>query len=158
MSPATTAHSPAGIAAALEQTHWSRDVGVSALATFARYLEWRDLAAGDFVFRQGDTRRFLCTLVRGTVEILKQNSGEEARELARFTTGKTFGEIALIDREPRSAAARAVEPSEVLVLTDDQLDALALAHPRLGMHVMTALARILSGRLRMTSGRLVDLL
>lgn len=156
--PASIAHPPAQLATLLELTHWARDLGMSALGTFARYLEWREFAAGEPVFREGDTPRFLCILVRGAVEIVKHDSGERDRQLARFTAGKTFGEIALIDHEPRSATARAVEPTHVLVLTDDKLDELALEHPRLGMNVAMGIARIVSGRLRMTSGRLVDLL
>jgi CRP/FNR family cyclic AMP-dependent transcriptional regulator len=156
--PPLTAPPTSDLATALERTHWARDLGIAPLATFARFLERREVAAGDYVFRQGDTGRFLCTLVRGTVEILKQNSGEADRQLARLTEGKSFGEIALVDHEPRSASARAAERSEVLVLTDDQFEALASAHPRLGTSVAMGIARILSGRLRMTSGRLVDLL
>lgn len=158
MPPTITAHTTADIAAALEKTHWARDLGLPALATFARFMEWRDVAAGDYVFRQGDTARFLCTLPRGVVEILKQNSGEQDRALARFSAGKTFGEIALIDHEPRSASAKAVEPSHVLLLRDERFDELAHEHPRLGMNVTLGIARMLSARLRMTSGRLVDLL
>ncbi|MDQ8154794.1 MAG: cyclic nucleotide-binding domain-containing protein [Gemmatimonadota bacterium] len=158
MPPIAAAPPPPDLATVLERTHWARDLGFAPLATFARFLERRDIAAGAYVFRQGDTERFLCTLVRGSVEILKQNSGEDDRQLARFTEGKSFGEIALVDHEPRSAAARATERSEVLVLTDEQFEALASAHPRLGTSVAMGIARILSGRLRMTSGRLVDLL
>lgn len=158
VSPTIAPHTAAEIANALEQTHWARDLGLATLATFARFLEWREVAAGAPVFRQGDTARFLCTLVSGVVEIRKETSGEEERTLARCTAGRTFGEIALVDHEPRSAGAVAMEHSCILLLTDDRFEDLAREHPRLGTQVAMGLARILSGRLRMTSGRLVDLI
>jgi CRP/FNR family transcriptional regulator, cyclic AMP receptor protein len=156
--PPVIAASTQAIAAALEWTPWSRDLGLPALATLARFLEWREIPNGGAVFRQGDRDRFVCILIEGAIEIVKENGDEEERLLARFTAGKTFGELALIDGEPRSATSLAAEPSRILVLSEEKLDDLALEHPRLGMGVLRHLARTVSGRLRLTSGRLVELL
>lgn len=151
-------HSIADIASELEYTPWAREVGSSALACFARFLEWREVPGGEVIFRQGDRPRFLCLLLDGVVEISKETSGSETRTLARFTAGKMFGEVSLIDGEPRSATAHALEPSRILVLTEERFDELAVQYPRLALQVMRVLARTLSARLRATSGRLVDLL
>lgn len=156
--PPATSRSTETIAAALEWTDWSRDLGLPALGVLARFMEWREIPSGHAVFRQGDHDRFVCILIAGTIEIVKENDDEEERGLARFSSGKTFGEMALIDGESRSATARAVEPSRILVLTEERLDDLAMQHPRLGMGIVRHLARTLSGRLRLTSGRLIALL
>jgi CRP-like cAMP-binding protein len=57
--------------------------------------------------------------------------------------GKTFGEMSLIDGEPRSASAIALDDSKVLVLTE---------------MVLLKLAQLMSQRLRQTSDLLVDFL
>ena len=156
--PPVIAASTQAIADALEWTPWSRDLGLPALATLARFLEWREIPSGAAVFRHGDRDRFVCILIEGAIEIVKENRDDEERVLARFTAGKTFGELSLIDDEPRSATALAAERSRILVLSQERLDELAIEHPRLGMSVLRHLARTVSGRLRLTSGRLVELI
>jgi CRP-like cAMP-binding protein len=70
--------------------------------------------------------------------------------------GKTFGELSLLDGGPRSSTAIAREDCTLLVLDEDALDDLQDAQPGLAARILRVLARLLSQRLRMTSGRLVD--
>ena len=80
------------------------------------------------------------------------------KPLARIETGKPFGEMSLIDGEPRSATAKAKVDSKVLTLTQDDFRTLSEEHPRLGAILLMKLAELMSYRLRQTSGMLVEYL
>ena len=88
---------------------------------------------------------------------MADSAGTE-KSLALIEEGKPFGEITLIDGEPRSATAVAKVDSKVLTLTQDEFRALSEKHPRLGAILLTKLAELMSHRLRQTSGMLVEYL
>ena len=66
----------------------------------------RKLAAGDDLFREGEVGDFAYQIVKGKIEVCKFN-GDEYVTLSILEKGALFGEMALIDKQPRSAMARA---------------------------------------------------
>ncbi len=64
-----------------------------------------NLRTGEFVFREGETANYAYVLVEGSVEIVK-STGEGYLTLTTIEKGAIFGEMALIDGQPRSAGAR----------------------------------------------------
>ena len=62
--------------------------------------------------------------------MVTQSSGERSR-LATFSSRMTFGEMAMIDRAPRSAMIVADTDAECELLTSEDFDRLALAHPQI---------------------------
>ena len=64
--------------------------------------------SGEMIFDQGDPGDFMYVVVEGEVEIILR--GEVINRLA---PGEIFGEMALIDNRPRSAAARAAAPTKL---------------------------------------------
>ncbi len=82
---------------------------------------------GNFVFREHETAQDAFIIKSGTVEIFKSfdEEGQEPRmvTLGKLQAGAMFGEMALIDNEPRMASARAVGgPVEVYVISRGQFD------------------------------------
>ena len=75
----------------------------------------RRLAPEELLFREGDDGQEMYVVLEGRVMIYKfiPGAGEEA--LAFLERGDYFGEMALIDREPRSAWARADERGAVVL-------------------------------------------
>ncbi len=75
-------------------------------------------------------------------------------------TGKAYQQelLALIDGEPRSATCVATEPSVLLALTQAGFQRLCEERPALALKLLTRIAKLMSRRLRQTSGRLVDYL
>ena len=67
----------------------------------------RNLAAGDVLFREGEVGDFAYQVVKGKIEVCKFN-GDEYITFQFLEKGALFGEMALIDKQPRSAMARAV--------------------------------------------------
>jgi CRP/FNR family cyclic AMP-dependent transcriptional regulator len=123
------------------------------LARFARVCRARRGAA---VFEEGARDAYLCLIVEGEIEVRKEDGDRAGRVLATLGPGKLLGEMALLDGEPRSATAVAVADATLVILTRDDFDALLEEFPRLGVKLLRRLARLLSVRLRETSGRLVD--
>jgi CRP/FNR family transcriptional regulator, cyclic AMP receptor protein len=83
------------------------------LATLARRRSYR---RGEIIFHQGDPGDTLHIIESGTVKIVVDaESGNEA-VLRILGPGKSFGELALMDGEPRSATIEALENVETVVL------------------------------------------
>ena len=64
-----------------------------------------NLQTGEFIFREGETANYAYVLVDGEVEIVK-STGDGYLTLTSIDKGAIFGEMALIDGQPRSAGAR----------------------------------------------------
>jgi CRP/FNR family transcriptional regulator, cyclic AMP receptor protein len=77
--------------------------------------------------------------------LLESAEGREFR-LARLDAGDQFGEMALLDPEPRSATILAVDETELLVLRREDFVAWLLAHPQAMLRMLASLSR----RLRQT--------
>ena len=63
--------------------------------------------------------------------------------------GETFGEMAMIERMPRSASVRAIENTLALQFSHDKFDMLADTDPRTYSRIILNLAKQVSEKLRM---------
>ncbi|MDB4443781.1 cyclic nucleotide-binding domain-containing protein [bacterium] len=70
--------------------------------------------------------------------------------------GRIFGEMSLIDGEPRSASALAATYVTMPVFSKDNFVRLTKESPSFGVTVALKLAKLMSQRLRQTTGRLID--
>ncbi|MCH8839062.1 MAG: cyclic nucleotide-binding domain-containing protein, partial [Candidatus Marinimicrobia bacterium] len=70
----------------------------------------RQFHAGDVIFKDGDAGQSMFILLDGEVEISKV-LGDHRTILASISKGSIFGEMAIINRRPRSATARATSCS-----------------------------------------------
>jgi CRP/FNR family transcriptional regulator/CRP/FNR family cyclic AMP-dependent transcriptional regulator len=114
------------------------------IASLESMTQRRWFKRGEVIFHKGDPGDTLFVIVQGQVRIvLPAESGEEAL-LAVLDEGEFFGELALIDEEPRSATCIAAEATETLMLHRDAFARALGAHPGLAIHVL----KILSRRLR----------
>jgi putative ABC transport system ATP-binding protein len=76
-----------------------------------------ELAAGQFLFRQGDPGDLIYTVEHGQVEIVRERADGVEEVLARVSSGDYFGELAPIFGTRRSAGARAVSAARVVGLS-----------------------------------------
>lgn len=74
---------------------------------------------GDIVFREGDPANSLYLVGEGSVKISKRGRAGQQETLGVIEAGSFFGEMALLDGEPRSAMATAAEPT-VLGTVDEK--------------------------------------
>lgn len=111
------------------------------------------LRPGEVIFREGDRGHSLYLIGEGSVKISKRGRGGEQETLAFIQSGNFFGEMALLDGEPRSAMATAAE-STLLGLVNEQSfqDILQLAPSRLHMNFL----RSVTERLRSVNSHFIS--
>jgi len=82
---------------------------------------------GETVFEEGDTGDSLYMILSGRVEVLKRfgAEGSAPQVVGLLGPGEYFGEMALLGRQPRSAATRALTSVDLLVLPGSDFSALA---------------------------------
>jgi len=124
------------------------------LADLLACMQTRNCKAGERVFARGDQGDEIYLIRRGMVRILLPLDGSRTRHLASFGRGGFFGEMAFLDRQPRSADAVAFSDCELYVLSRQRFDALVEHHKLLGLNLMEGLARLLAARLRHTDAEL----
>lgn len=71
--------------------------------------------AGDVIFRQGDSGDCMYVIQTGEVEALAERDGGEMR-LRTMGPNEFFGEMALFEKEVRTATIRATQPTRVLTV------------------------------------------
>jgi CRP-like cAMP-binding protein len=128
------------------------------LSILAKHMSYVQLSKGEFLFVEGDPGNFMGFVLFGLLEVFKTTEKGESVVIARLTKGSPIGEMALIDKSPRSASVQAKQPTTLVTLTEKGFDLLMEKSPQLGVKVIQKIARLLSLNMRRTSSRLADLL
>jgi CRP-like cAMP-binding protein len=103
-------------------------------------LRPRRYARGETLFLEGDPGTSLCIIDKGRVKLgLTSAEGREII-LDLLGPGDVFGELALLDGEPRSANAIAVEASDVLLLARDEFLHFLRQHPQASLVLLSTLS------------------
>lgn len=131
---------------------------VDELSILAKHMSFLHLKRGEYLFVEGDLGTFMGFVVSGVLEVQKRSDAGENITLARLTKGSSIGEMALIDKSPRSATVIARQAATMVTLTDRGFDLLADKFPVLAIKVIRKIARLLSLNMRRTSSKLADLL
>ena len=119
----------------------------------AAVLDLRSVAKGEVLFRTGDPGDRMFVVRHGSVEIFAQDKMGQKIILETAGPGEQFGELALFDGGARTAAAAAVEDSEVLSLDREDLLGFIRRHPDAGLDMLAIMAR----RIRETNLRLASM-
>lgn len=112
--------------------------------------------AGESVFREGDEARDMFVVIGGEMEVLKQSQNGVDVRVAMLGPGDWFGEMSILDVQPRSATVRAISPSRLLRISAPDLDALYRHDVKAYAIIVLNVARELSRRLRVADGLLAD--
>ena len=104
---------------------------------------------GEYIFREGESAAYAYVIKSGTVEITKHSTAGE-QVLAELAAPTIFGEMALIDGNPRSAGARANADTVVTEVTAEAFVKYLKQNPEAGVRIM----KNISNNLR-TSNQLV---
>lgn len=106
-------------AGSLRRSFLSSGLSESQIAWLAGRTQQRKLSAGDVVFRQGEPGNALYIVEDGEVRITVASQTGQSLTLDTVYAAEPFGELALIDGEPRSATAIAVRDTKLLRLERD---------------------------------------
>ena len=124
---------------------------------FRALLQRREYAAGEILFREGAAGDELYIVVSGSAsaKLTVAAGGQEKRvreqRLVSFASGTPFGEMALLDREARSATVQADEPLICYVLDRPAYERIERDMPAIAIKLLTNLGAELSARLRQSN-------
>lgn len=102
------------------------------------------------IIQEGDVGEEMFVVIRGKVEIYS-GDWDNRMSIAILGPGDNFGEMAVVRHGFRSASARALEDTELLILDAKSLDRIQKRYPRIASAIFLNLTRILSDRLQITT-------
>jgi len=127
------------------------------LADLEACMRTHSIKAGEQLFASGDQSDELYLIRRGAIRIVQRLARQQSHHLATFRQGDFLGEMAFLDREPRSADAYAERDTDLYVLSRAAFTGFAASHKKAAMNLLESLAVALSHRLRFTNVELRDL-
>jgi CRP-like cAMP-binding protein len=117
----------------------------------------RKYEPGQLIFREGDAGHEMYVVLDGRVMISKYIPGAGEEALAFVERGGYFGEMALIDNEPRSADAKAHDGgAEVLAISREVLEGILDIHKLSSLRLLTILCNLIATRLREIDDKIVS--
>lgn len=160
-SPAATQTRESGTSGAhpgqtgiLAQVSLFSNLGVEGLRELSAAARRRTFRPNEVIFHRDDPGQMLYVIHEGKVKIYITSPDGQEVSLAVFGPGDYFGELALLDGQPRSASAIAIEPVEAFALQRNDFINAVMRDPRIAIEVM----HVLSRRLRQTDAMIEDLL
>lgn len=91
----------AQLLAMLQGSQFFGDFPATEIETLAKYVQAYSAAPGTVIFRESDRGGFMCLVIEGGAEIFKQDAKYGSKRIGQIEPGKTIGEMALVDGEPR---------------------------------------------------------
>ena len=120
-----------------------QSLGESDLDALAGVTRQITAERGELIVSQGSAGESLYIVARGQIRVyLSDETGKEII-LGLEGPGAIFGEIAVLDRQPRSASVAAMERTELLVIEGREFRQLLEVHTGLSLGVIAALAGML---------------
>lgn len=97
-------------------------------------IRWKELAAGEVLFREGDSADAMYVVVSGRLRATRQDEGE-TRTVGDISRGETVGEMALLTGDVRSATVHALRDCVLAGLDRPTFNELSRACPQTVIHV-----------------------
>ncbi len=123
----------------------------SDLELIENITEVRSYNAGEHIFRQEEPADSFYIIQYGSVSIDQIDEDSKKFEVATYGTGSHFGEMPLLDDEPRSANATAVSNCDLIRIGYASMIELLDANPQIAIHFYRELSKFLCSRLRLTT-------
>ena len=112
-------------------------------------LDYKALRAGDLLFNEGDSGNICYLIITGEILVTKRLESGLDQTLATIPKDELLGQIALIDRKPRSATCKAGTNGATLVLLNsDTFEHLYSAQSTFAFKVLDHIVTDLAKRLR----------
>jgi CRP-like cAMP-binding protein len=112
----------------------------------------RTFQRGEVIFQEGSQGDVMYVIRSGRVLIKREHTGGRTIALAEMGAGDLFGELAVFDKEVRSATVECIEPTKAVALTSGDVSRVLTRNPEIAVKVIQALSR----RLREANSRIGD--
>lgn len=128
------------------------------VAAVADHFTYRQVAAKEVLWREGDPCEYIAFILSGHIEVKKRTEfpGREVI-VGVYGPGSIAGELCIIDGHPRAVTAEAVEETTLVVLCSTDLDTLLDDHPQIAGRFLKGILRRVSIRLRKSFDRLAEI-
>jgi CRP-like cAMP-binding protein len=123
----------------LAQTRLFASVGADGLERIAARITEVEVPADRVIARQGEIGTGFFVIVSGSVRVIR-----DGQTLAELGPGDFFGELSVLDGQPRNAQVVSVEPTTCLALATWDFEAVVSEQPSVALAILRGLA----GRLR----------
>jgi CRP/FNR family transcriptional regulator, cyclic AMP receptor protein len=123
------------------------------LAGLAAEFHRRQFQPGETLFFEGDPGQTVYLIESGQARIYVQNEEGQETSVAVYGAGELLGELAVIDEQPRSASAVALQPTVAHVIDRDRFHDWLRRSPQLSRNFL----RALSARIRHTTRQVGEL-
>jgi CRP-like cAMP-binding protein len=115
--------------------------------------EEKNYAKDETIFDEDSKGDSMYVIKTGAVKILKKVKNQE-NTIAVLNPGEFFGEMALLDGQPRSAAVRATTDTTVFMVPLEGYQTLRKENPHTALKLMDIIIKVLSNRLRQANKNL----
>ena len=128
------------------------------LESVINVLREQSVPAGYTIFGEGELGRTMYVLYKGEVEIRRTASSGHQVSIVRLGPGECFGEMALVELQPRSATVSVTKKATLYSLTNLDLYKLFREDNYAYVIVLQNICRLLSRRLRKADSRICEFL
>ena len=141
-----------------------RDIGLfggisdEALERLAGELTVMRVEPGVEVAREGDDAHEMFAVLTGELEVVRRSQGGVEGRVALLGAGNWFGEMSIVDPQPRSATVRSLSPAVLLRLTSEDFDRLYRRDVKAYLMLVLNITRELARRLRVADGMIAGFL
>ncbi|MBP3403396.1 MAG: Crp/Fnr family transcriptional regulator [Alphaproteobacteria bacterium] len=118
-----------------------------------RFLRWKSFRAGQEIINREDKNSDLLFVTKGKVRVVIYTLSGREVTLDDIEAGSFFGEMAAIDKEPRSASVIALEPSEIAFLPAERFEEGLKKESQVALRIMHRMSMII----RHANERIVEL-
>ena len=125
------------------------------LRRLSEVVHEKGINKGELIFAQNDLGEEMYLVHSGRIGIYQETSKDNVERILEIEPGGFFGEMAILDKLPRSATARAETDSKLLVLDKSDFRLAVLDHPDIAFEVFSEFSRRLrraNERIRALSG------
>ena len=99
----------------------------------------KKVPAGTILFKDGDTGNQMYVIQSGKIKITKR-VGDVEKTLAMLPPGEFFGEMAILNNEPRTATAEIAEDCELLVIESKTFESMIKGNSEIAVRMIKKLA------------------
>ncbi|HVT98091.1 MAG TPA: Crp/Fnr family transcriptional regulator [Acidobacteriaceae bacterium] len=146
-------HEPSNVASALGAVSLFSGLSPEELRLLAARAVRRQFAQGELLFSEGDACRGLHIIASGKLRIFKSSPSGREQVLAVEGPGGSVAELPVFDGGPYPASVSAVEDSQILFISRDDLRRFCLEHPEVALKLLA----VVGARLRRLVGIIEEL-
>lgn len=144
------------VADLLRQIPVFKDLSPFELRFIITILHQRTYRSGELVFAEGEAGNGMYIIHSGSVRITGKSEEGEERLFTELQERQFFGELSLLDTQPRSANVVVMKPAVLYGFFKPDLVDLIRRQPALGTKILMNLATVLGDRLRDTNTRMMQ--